>query len=136
MHLKNRPRFFDQVGHQTNDVSFGYKHFLLNNDIVRLTKIMINLVKDLKILIFKVIFQWLSMVEHFPKKNSVKSIWLAQYSIWCQKRKIKSISYCNRGKVYTWFDGWNSKKIIYSPLRTRKRSKTDLKSVGFIHFTK
>ena len=31
-----------------------------------------------------------------------------QCSIWCQKRKRKSISYCNWGKVYTWFDGWNS----------------------------
>ena len=37
--------------------------FLLNNDLVRLTKIMNNLVKDLKILSFKVIFQWLNLSE-------------------------------------------------------------------------
>ena len=36
----------------------------------------------------------------------------------------------------TWFDGRNNLKNIYSPLKTRKRSKKDLKSVGFIHFTK
>ena len=42
--------------------------FSLNNDLVRLTKIMNNLVKDLKILSFKVIFQCLKLVI-FPKKN-------------------------------------------------------------------
>ena len=36
--------------------------FSLNDDIVRLTKIMNNLVKDLKILSFKVIFQCLKLV--------------------------------------------------------------------------
>ena len=46
----------------------------LNNDLVRLTKIMNNLVKDLKILSFKVIFQCLKLVETFRKKNSVKNI--------------------------------------------------------------
>jgi len=39
--------------------------FSLNNDLVRLTKIMKNLVKDLKILSFKVIFQCLKLVESF-----------------------------------------------------------------------
>ena len=48
--------------------------FSLNNDLVRLTKIMNNLVKDLKILSFKVIFQCLKLVETFRKKNSVKNI--------------------------------------------------------------
>ena len=48
--------------------------FSLNNDIVRLTKIMNNLVKDLKILSFKVIFQCLKLVESFQKKFSVKNI--------------------------------------------------------------
>ena len=50
--------------------------FSLNNDIVTLTKIMNNLVKGLKILSFKVIFQCLKLVESFPQKISVKNIWL------------------------------------------------------------
>ena len=50
--------------------------FSLNNDLVRLTKIMNNLVKDLKILSFKVIFQCLKLVKSFQKKFSVKNIWL------------------------------------------------------------
>ena len=45
----------------------GNKPFSLNNDLVRLTKIMKNLVKDLKILSFQVIFQCLKMVESFQK---------------------------------------------------------------------
>ena len=48
--------------------------FSLNNDIVRLIKIMNNLVKDLKSLSFKVIFQCLKLVESFKKKMSVKNI--------------------------------------------------------------
>ena len=48
--------------------------FSLNNDILRLTKIMNNLVKDCKIRTFKVIFQCLKLVESFRKKNSVKNI--------------------------------------------------------------
>ena len=55
--------------------------FSLNNDIVRLTKIMNNLVKDLKILSFKVIFQCLKLVESFQKKISVKNIWLGGHFI-------------------------------------------------------
>ena len=35
-----------------------------------------NLVKDLKILSFKIIFQCLKLVESFQKKYSVKNIWL------------------------------------------------------------
>ena len=50
--------------------------FSLNNDLLMLTKIMNNLVKDLKILSFKVIFKCLKLVESFQKKNSVKNIWL------------------------------------------------------------
>ena len=42
--------------------------FSLNNDLFRLTKIMNNLVKDLQILSFKVIFQGLKLVESFQKK--------------------------------------------------------------------
>ena len=35
-----RPRFFDQVGHETMYASSGNKHFFTNLVIVRLTKIM------------------------------------------------------------------------------------------------
>ena len=42
--------------------------FSLYNDLVRLTKIMNNHVKDLKILGFKVIYQCLKLVESFQKK--------------------------------------------------------------------
>ena len=46
--------------------------FFIDNDLVRLTKIMIKLVKDLKILSFKVIFQCLKLVESFQKKKFEK----------------------------------------------------------------
>ena len=42
--------------------------FSINNDIVIVAKIMINLVKDLKILRFKVIFQCLKLLEVFQKE--------------------------------------------------------------------
>ena len=48
--------------------------FSLNNDILKITKIMNNLFKDCKIRTFKVIFQCLKLVESFRKKNSVKNI--------------------------------------------------------------
>ena len=67
---RDRPRFFVQVGHQIT--SIGNKHFSLNNDLLRLTKIMNNLVKDLEIMSF--IFQRLKLVESFQNKNSVKNI--------------------------------------------------------------
>ena len=52
-----RPRFFDQVGQQTTNASIGNKHFSTKSyDIVRLTKIMNNLLKYIKIRTFKVIF--------------------------------------------------------------------------------
>ena len=57
---RDRPRFFDQVGHQISI-------FSLNNDLVSLTKIMNNLVKDLKILSFNVISKRLKLVESFQK---------------------------------------------------------------------
>ena len=53
--------------------------FSLNNDLVRLTKIMNNLVKHLKILSFKVIFQCLKLVESF--QNNKKKI-CEEYLIW------------------------------------------------------
>ena len=68
------PRFFDQVGHQTTYAYIGNKHFSLNHVFVRPTKIMNNLVKDLKILSFKVIFKCLKLVESFQKEFSVKNI--------------------------------------------------------------
>ena len=40
VNIRVRPRFFDQVGHQTTNASSGNKHFLLNNVIIRLTNIM------------------------------------------------------------------------------------------------
>jgi hypothetical protein len=55
--------------------------FSLNNDLIRLTKIMNNLVKDLKILSFKAIFQCLELVESFQKYNYVKNIWLGDQLI-------------------------------------------------------
>ena len=51
-----RPRFFDQVGHETMYASSKNKHFSLNHVIVRHPKIMNNLLKHLKICTFKVIF--------------------------------------------------------------------------------
>ena len=48
--------------------------FSLNSDLVRLTKIMNNLVKDLKILIFKVIFQYLKLVESFQKFEELNGL--------------------------------------------------------------
>ena len=71
--IRDRPRFFDQVGHQTN-ASIGISIFSLNIVLVRLTKIMNNLAKDFKILSFKVIFKCLKLVESFQKKISVKNI--------------------------------------------------------------
>ena len=58
--------------------------FSLNNDLVRLTKIMNNLVKDLKILNFKVIFQCLKLVESFQFFFSVRNI-----SFWKQLLLMK-----------------------------------------------
>ena len=50
--------------------------FLLNNVTIRLTKIMNNLLEDLKILIFKVNFQCGKLIESFQKKNSLENIGL------------------------------------------------------------
>ena len=49
----------------SNNASVVNKHFLLNNDIIRLTKIMNNLVKDLETISFKVIFQSLKLFDFF-----------------------------------------------------------------------
>ena len=64
--------FFDQVGHQTTKAASMHlleiSLFSLNYDLVKLTKIMNNLVKDFKIPSFIVIFQCLKLVESFQKK--------------------------------------------------------------------
>ena len=62
----------------------------LNNDLVRLTKIMNNLVKDLKILSFKVIFQCLKLVESFKKK-------------FCEDYLIRRPTYINEIFWKLWF---------------------------------
>ena len=76
LHNRYSLRFFDQVGHQNTYASIGKSIFSLNHVIVRPTKIMNNLIKDFKILPFKVIFhhkkstegeQLLQMI--FLKKN-------------------------------------------------------------------
>ena len=51
-----RPRFFDQVGHETMYASIEMSIFSLNHVIFRFTKIMNNLLEHLKICTFKVIF--------------------------------------------------------------------------------
>ena len=65
--VRDCPSFYDQVGHQTT-ILLEISIFSLNIDIVGLTKIMNNVVKDPKILSFKVIFQCLKLVESFQKK--------------------------------------------------------------------
>ena len=56
--------------------------FSQNNDLVRLTKIMNNLVKDLKILSYKVIFQCLKLVKSFKK-------------IFCEEYLVRRRTYVN-----------------------------------------
>ena len=50
--------------------------FSLNHVIIRLTQIMNNFLKHLKIRTFKVIFLCQKLVESFPKTFSMKNIWL------------------------------------------------------------
>ena len=64
--------------------------FSLNNHLVRLTKIMNNLVKDLKIRSFKVIFQYLKLVESFQKKI-------------CEEYLIRRPTYINEIFWKLWF---------------------------------
>ena len=47
LYIRDRPRFFDQVGHQTTNASIGNKYFSLNNVIPRLTKVMNRADKNL-----------------------------------------------------------------------------------------
>ena len=66
--------FFDQFGLKPIMHLMEISIFLLNNDLFRLTKIMNMIVKDLKILSFKVILKCLKLIESFKKKLSVKNI--------------------------------------------------------------
>ena len=50
--------------------------FSQHNDLIRLNQIVKNLVKELKVLSFKVIFKSLKLAESFQKKFSAKNIWL------------------------------------------------------------
>ena len=63
--IRDGLRFIVQVGHDIMYVSIGNdsnRHFSINNVIIRLTKIMNNLGKDLKILIFEVSTKnWLNL---------------------------------------------------------------------------
>ena len=68
-----KPVFFKVDNSQKNSMINQFKvwksaFFSLNVKGVRLTKIMNNLVKDLKILSFKIIFECLKLVESFQKK--------------------------------------------------------------------
>ena len=55
-------------------------YFSLNHTIVKLTKIMNNLAKDLYILIFKVLFLCRKLMESFQKK-SYENLWLEDHLI-------------------------------------------------------
>ena len=59
---RDQPKFFDQVGRQTTSAHLLEKSIFSLN-LVKLNKIMNNLVKDLK-----VIFKCLKLVESFQKK--------------------------------------------------------------------
>ena len=67
------PRFFDQVRHETMYASSGNKYFSLNHDIIRLTKIMNNLLEHLKICTFKFISTPLFIII-FKSKMSISRL--------------------------------------------------------------
>ena len=71
---KYRQIFFDQVGHQNAYASIWNKRFSLNHVIIRPTKIMNNIIKDCKILTFKVIFDHQKSTESFWIFFSVENI--------------------------------------------------------------
>jgi hypothetical protein len=64
---RGRPRFFDQVGHETMYASSGNKHFFTKTHvIVRVTKIMNNLLENLKFVLSKSFFcvkNWSNLSE-------------------------------------------------------------------------
>ena len=72
--LRDRPRFFDQVGHETMYASSGNKHFITKSCHRQTYKIMNNLLEHLKFHTFKVIFLCEKLVEYFHKNNSMKNI--------------------------------------------------------------
>ena len=61
--------FMNKLGIKPPMHLLNIRIFCLDNDTVRFTKILNNLVKDLKILSFKVIFKCLKLVESFQKKK-------------------------------------------------------------------
>ena len=95
-----RPRFFDQVGHQTTYAFIGNKHFLLNHVIFRPTKIMSRSDKTKIGHIFRK--QNTLKVEVFKKKSLVKVDLIVKYS--SQKKKSER---------FPWFlmlkNDWKSK---------------------------
>ena len=66
--VRVRPRFFDQVGHQTTNASMGNKHFFTNSCHHS------DLLEHLKICTFKVIIlcEWANLSK--KKKISMKNI--------------------------------------------------------------
>ena len=63
--IRDRPRFFDQFGHQPRMHTLEISIFSQNHVIVRPTRIMNNLLKDCQIRTFKVIFQIQKSMESF-----------------------------------------------------------------------
>ena len=73
-----RPRFFDQVGHETMYASSRKKHFSLNYVIVRLTKIMnilFEVHRTYQNSYFQSHFSVLKIGWMFPKKNLYEEYW-------------------------------------------------------------
>ena len=66
-----RPRFFNQVGHQTTSAYIENKHFSLNHVIIRPTKIMNNLLKVCKICIFKLILWYQKSTKSFFSEKNI-----------------------------------------------------------------
>ena len=75
--------------------------FSLNNVTDRLNKIMNNLLKDLKILIFKVIFQCWKLVESFQIKFSLKNIGLSRRPSFFDNFGVENVP--NFFRLYWWF---------------------------------
>ena len=88
--LKTVQDFLIKLGIKLHMHLWEISIFSLNNDLVRLTKIMNNFVKDLKILSFKVIFQCLKLVKSFQKKI-------------CEEYLIRTPTYINEIFWKLWF---------------------------------
>ena len=88
--IRDRPRFFDQIGHQTTNASIGNKHFFTKYWHCQFYQSYENVVKDLKIFSFKVIFQCLKLIESFRKKI-------------CEEYLIRRPTYINEIFWKLWF---------------------------------